>query len=162
MRRRLGATHSAVNLGSSPRSLLLHDLLFRFTTAERKRYPEKSDRLTHLFSGLEENLFWVFILLLSHFGGLIFLFWIFLKSAFLIPLMNLISPFICMHPIWSYGPWKLSTKCLLIKSKQFPSLVSFLPKRKKKKKTPTRKVPPLVCASGYLTAHCWDSSRPIR
>lgn len=60
-----------------------------------------------------------------------------------------------MHPIWSYGPWKLSTKCFLIKSKQFPSLVSFLPKKKKEKNPPpTRKVPPLVCASGYLTAHC--------
>lgn len=82
MRRHVGATHSAVNLGFSPCSLLLHDLPSCFTTAERKLYPEKSDRLTHLFSGLEENIFWVFILLLSHFGGLIFLFWIFLNLHF--------------------------------------------------------------------------------
>lgn len=47
-----------------------------------------------------------------------------------------------MHPIWSYGPWKLSTKCFLIKSKQFPSLVSFFTKKEKGKKPTTNKEDP--------------------
>lgn len=125
-----------------PLTLVLHDC-FHVSPQLKETLPGEVRQVdTFIFRSWRKYI----ILLLPHFGGLIFLFWIFFKSAFLIPLMNLISPFIRMHPIWSYGPWKLSTKCLLTKSKQFPSLVSFLPKRKKEKKKTNKKCPaPSVC-----------------